>query len=43
MLQRPAAFGIIANKLPARRAYPAHAGQPMAAALRGVRPSPFPC
>lgn len=43
MLQPPAGFGIIPNTLPARRAYPAHAGQPMAAALRGFRPSPDPC
>jgi hypothetical protein len=43
MLRRTAGFGIILKMLPARRAYPAHAGQPMAAALRGFRPSPYPC
>jgi hypothetical protein len=42
MLQCTPAFGIIPTMLPARRAYPAHAGQPMAAALRGFRPSPYP-
>ncbi|MGF6769519.1 hypothetical protein P3T18_001989 [Paraburkholderia sp. GAS199] len=43
MLQRTAAFGIILKMLPARRAYPAHAGHPMVAAQRGFRPSPNPC
>jgi hypothetical protein len=43
MLRRTAGFGIILKMLPARRAYPAHAGQPMATALRGFRPSPYPC
>lgn len=42
MLQRMAGFGMILKTLPARRAYPAHAGQPMAAAVRGFRPSPYP-
>jgi hypothetical protein len=42
MLQRTPAFGIIPTMLPARRVYPAHAGQPMAAAMRGFRPSPYP-
>ncbi len=42
MLQRTAGFGMILKMLAARRAYPAHARQPMAAALRGVRPSPYP-
>ena len=42
MLQCTPPFGIIPTMLPARRAYPAHAGQPMAAALRGFRPSPYP-
>jgi len=41
MLQRMAGFGIILKMLPARRAYPAHAGQPMAAAVRGFRSSPY--
>jgi hypothetical protein len=40
MLQRTAGFGMISKMLPVWRAYPAHAGQPMAAAPRGVRPSP---
>jgi hypothetical protein len=43
MLQRTPPFGMILTMLPARRAYPAHAGQPMAAALRGFRLSPYPC
>jgi hypothetical protein len=43
MLQRTPPFGMILTMLPARRAYPAHAGQPMAAALRDFRPSPYPC
>jgi hypothetical protein len=43
MLRRTAGFGIILKMLPAWRAYPAHAGQPMAAAQRGFRPSPNPC
>ena len=42
MLQCTPAFGIIPSMLPARRAVPAHAGQPMAAVLRGFRPSPYP-
>lgn len=41
MLQRMAGFGIILKMLPARRAYPTHAGQPMAAAVRGFRSSPY--
>lgn len=40
MLQRTAGFGMISKMLPVWRAYPAHAGQPMAAAPCGVRPSP---
>ncbi|MBB4515595.1 hypothetical protein GGD68_004387 [Paraburkholderia fungorum] len=43
MLRCTAGFGIILKMLPARRAYPAHAGQPVAAAQRGLRPSPYPC
>ncbi len=43
MLQRTLPFGMIPTMLPARRAYPAHAGQPMATAQRGFRPSPYPC
>jgi hypothetical protein len=43
MLQRMAGFGIILKMLPALRAYPAHAGRPMATAQRGIRPSPHPC
>jgi len=42
MLRRTAALGIILKMLPTRRAYPAPAGQPVAAALRGPRPSPYP-
>jgi len=42
MLRRTAAFCIILKMLPARRAYPARAGQPVAAAPRGLRPSPYP-
>lgn len=42
MLRRTAGFGIILKTLPARRAYPAHAGQPMAAALRGFSPIAVP-
>ena len=41
MLQRTARFGMILKMLPARRAYPAPAGQPTAAALRGFRLSRF--
>ncbi|AJZ57823.1 hypothetical protein OI25_1320 [Paraburkholderia fungorum] len=43
MLRCTAGFGIILKMLPARGAYPAHAGQPVAAAQRGLRPSPYPC
>jgi hypothetical protein len=43
MLRCTAGFGIILKMLPARRAYPAHAGQTVAAAQRGLRPSPYPC
>lgn len=42
MLQRTPAFGIIPSMLPARRACPAHAGRPVAAALRRFQPSPYP-
>jgi len=41
MLQRMAGFGIILKMLPARRAYPAHAGQPMAPPRAVFRPSPY--
>ncbi|ACD14802.1 conserved hypothetical protein [Paraburkholderia phytofirmans PsJN] len=43
MLQRTAGLGMILKMLPAWRAYPVHPGQPVAAALRGIRPSPHPC
>ncbi|CAB3785745.1 hypothetical protein LMG28614_02198 [Paraburkholderia ultramafica] len=43
MLQRTPRFGMILTMLPARRAYAAYARQQMAAALRGFRPSPYPC
>jgi hypothetical protein len=42
MLQRTPRFGMILTMLPARRAYPAHAGQPMAAAQRDFSPIAVP-
>jgi hypothetical protein len=43
MLQRMAGFGIILKMLPARRAYPAHAGQPMAPPCAVFSPIAVPC